>query len=140
RGDDPVHLRSEMDFDDYGNEVESLDHGVLATPGDELFTIREFELRPSLWLMGLEKRFTVTDGSGGIASDDFYAYDARGHLIRHEAWLDAEDRNVVVERRAYDEFGNVVEVTDANGHRRTMAYDPLIHAHPIRERVHLDGE
>jgi RHS repeat-associated protein len=136
RGDAPVHVRSELRFDDFGNEVESRDHGVLQVAGDEVFTTREFELRPDVWLMGLKVRETVTDKSGRIASDDFFQYDARGRLTRHEAWLDTENRNVVVARMSYDGFGNLVETIDADGRRRTIEYDPWIHAHPVAERVH----
>jgi RHS repeat-associated protein len=139
RGDAPVLLRSEMRIDDFGNEFENRNHGVLAVPGDEVFTFRTFELRPAVWLMGLKTRETVKDAAGNVASDAFFTYDARGHVTRHEAWLDTENRNVVVARNAYDAFGNLVEVIDANGHRRTREYDPLVRANAVAERVHLEG-
>ena len=138
-GDSPVRLRSEMAYDDFGNQIEERNHGVLATAGDEVFTARQFELRPAVWLMGLLTRETVRDGAGTIASDTFSQYDARGHLSRLEKWLDTENRNIVEARHSYDAFGNLVETLDANGHRRTIAYDPLIHVYATLERIHLDG-
>ncbi|MBI4600556.1 MAG: hypothetical protein HY721_01210, partial [Planctomycetes bacterium] len=140
RGDVPVHLRSEMRFDDLGNEVENRNHGVFEALGDEVFTARTFELRPAVWLMGLKTRETVADGAGRTVADAFYTYDARGHLTRHEAWLGTENRNVVVARNTYDAFGNLVEGLDANGHRRSMEYDTLVRAQRVAERIHLEDQ
>ncbi|MBI4600495.1 MAG: VCBS repeat-containing protein [Planctomycetes bacterium] len=130
--------RVERDFDDYGNPTVERNLGVAGAPGDEVTVISEYELRPDVWIMDRTSRKVTLDGAGNRVAEQRLAYDARGHLIRQEAWLDAEDRFVVTLRNRYDELGNLVEAMDANGHRRSLELDGLLHAYNTRETVHLE--
>jgi RHS repeat-associated protein len=132
-----VRLRKETDYDDYGNAVAERDHGVLSEAGDESFVERSFEPRLDVWLLNLTKTETRRDGAGRRLADQRFFYDASGRLERSESWLDTEDRWVAVLRQRFDAFGNVVETIDARGHRRSVAYDPLLYALPVRETLHL---
>jgi RHS repeat-associated protein len=132
-----VRLRTETDYDDYGNAVAERRRGVLETAGDEVFVERAFEPRTEAWQLDLLARETIRDGEGRMFAERRFSYDGRGNLEREEAWLDTEERFVLVLSQRFDAFGNVIERSDARGSRRSMAYDVLLHAWPVSESVHL---
>ena len=131
--------RLEKDFDPYGNPILERNLGVVEIPGDEVVQVSEYELHPESWIMDRLSRKVTQDGQGKRLAEQRYFYNTRGHLERQESWLDTEDRFVTVLRNTYDDFGNLIEVVDANGHRRSVAFDDLVHAHPVSETFHLDG-
>ncbi len=132
-----IPLRSETDYDDFGNAIAERQFGIFNQPGDEIFIERTYDLRPQTWLMNLVASETVKDGAGNRAADQRNFYDARGNLERAETWLDTEDRWIATLRQSFDEFGNAVEATDARGNRSAIGYDLLLHAFPVSETRHL---
>ena len=137
-GGDGVDVLTEYEYDDFGNITDERRFGVADVSGDEVFMTREFELRPEIWHMELVSRETQTDAAGTRFGEKRFFYDERGNLVRQEAWLDIEDRFLAERREDHDEFGNVIEVLDGEGRRRTMAYDRFVFAYPTEEMVHLE--
>jgi RHS repeat-associated protein len=136
---DGIRVRTETDYDDYGNAITERRLGVLDAPGDEVAVTRVFDLRLESWLLDLLARQTTSDGTGRTAADQRRFHDARGNLQRQEDWLDAGGRWVATLRQRFDASGNVVESIDARGSRRSTAYDGLVAAWAIEEVVHLEG-
>ena len=132
-----VPIRSEAEYDDFGNVTVERRLGRADSEGDELVTERAYDLRLDVWRLDLLSRETTRDGAGKRLAEKRSFYDARGNLERLELWLDTEDRFIVALRQKFDAFGNVIEKTDARGSRRSTAYDPLLNAWPVRETVHL---
>ena len=135
----PIRTRVETEWDDFGNNTRQAQLGRTDRSGDEIIVERQYELRESKWQMDLVAIEVTKNGGGETVKECRFDYDDSGNLLRKDAFLDTENRFVPVERHGYDEFGNPVESRDANGNRRTMQYDELIHAAVVRETVHLDG-
>jgi RHS repeat-associated protein len=132
-----VHIRSESDHDDFGNVVAERRLGIHERAGDEVLIEREYDIRLASWRLDLLRRETTRDGAGNRLAERRLFYDERGNLERQEAWLEEEERFIAELRQRFDAFGNVVEKIDARGSRRSIDYDPLIHAFAVRETVHL---
>ncbi len=132
-----IRIRSETDYDDYGNAIFERRLGVVDKSGDEIVTERTFELRLSDWRLDLLSREATRDGSGKLVAERRSFYDARGNLERLDLWLEGENRFIVGLGQRFDGFGNVIEKTDARGSRRSIAIDPILHAWPTAETVHL---
>ncbi len=132
-----VHIRSEMGYDDFGNQVLERRLGVLEKAGDEIVTERTFEVRLPDWRLDLLSKETIKDGAGKAMAERRSFFDVRGNLERLDLWLEGESRFISALRQRFDAFGNVIEKTDARGSRRSIAYDPTLHAWPTSETVHL---
>lgn len=135
----PVRLRTEYQYDDFGNLLQENKHGIADQEGDEVSTEKTYAYRPEIWLMDRVSRSSTRDGKGILAAEDLYSYDDRGNLLEHRRWLDLDDRYILAVRNEYDAFGNVIRITDANNHSRSVVYDGLLHAYPVSEIVHLES-
>lgn len=133
----PVHVRSETDHDGYGNTTAERRLGVVDRGGDEVFVERTHELRLGDWRLDLLARETTRDAAGNRLAEQRLSHDARGNLEQVEAWLDLEDRWIVVQRQRFDAHGNVIEAIDARGNRRTTTFDSLLHLAPVAETIDL---
>lgn len=158
RGDeaDAVRMRTETDYDEWGNVLESREYGVVElesgddVPGDERVTQSTYA-DPSAPL-GPRDRLAesrVLDEVGNPVSAVRTYYDGepeqglalgnvgdRGLPTREETWL-AADRWVVSARRAYDVYGNVIRVVDAEGGMMESRYDD-VGLFAIEESISLD--
>lgn len=136
--DTPIHIRSEYQYDDFGNMLREDNFGVVGQTADEILVEKQFLYVPAIWLMDRAIRSTTRDGLGARVEEELSSYDSRGNLLEQRRWLNTEDRYIVAVRNDYDTFGNVIRTTDANDHSRSIAYDPLLNRHPISETVHLE--
>ncbi len=135
----PVHIRTEFQYDDFGNLLQENKHGIVGQNGDEVLVEKAFAYDPDIWLMDRVTRSTTRDGSGTKLAEDLFTYDDRGNLTQQRRWLDVGDRYILTVRNEYDAFGNITRITDANNHSRSFTYDPLLHAYPVSETVHLQA-
>ncbi len=135
----PIQLRAEYQFDDFGNVVQENKLGIAGELGDEQFVERAFAYDFANWRLDLQSRSTVRDGNGAKVAEDLFAYDGRGNLLDHHRWLNTEDRHVLAVHNDYDAFGNVIQMTDANGHSRSVIYDAAMNAFPVSEIIHLQS-
>jgi len=133
----PVHIRGEFQFDDFGNMVRENMLGVADADGDEQLVERAFAYDPTNWRMDRMARSTIRDRNGERVAEDLFTYDLRGNLLEHHRWLNIGDRFVLAIRNEYDAFGNVVRMTDANGHSRSVVFDDVLNTFPVSEIIHL---
>lgn len=150
----PVSARWDYEYDDYGNVTRVHEHGRL-DPGweDERVTETTYTSSHSSgldsWILDRVVRRETLDPAGDrIAAQRTY-YDgiaepgvvSAGNPTRVEGWVDGS-RWLDLERKDYDEFGNVVAIYDgeyrarSGGHFREVAYDPEFKTYPVREIVH----
>ena len=135
----PAHLRTEYQYDDFGNVLQENMHGIVDQDADEVFVEKAYQYDPAIWLMDRVTRTTTRDGQGTLAAEDLYSYDQRGNMLEMRRWLDTGNRYLLSVRNEYDAFGNVTRITDANDHSRSVTYDPLLQTYPISEIVHLEA-
>ncbi|WP_295393396.1 toxin TcdB middle/N-terminal domain-containing protein [uncultured Thiodictyon sp.] len=135
----PVTLRHAWDQDGYGNTTADLDYGIVAgtDPGagaDELLNYTDYRIDTANWVIDRPSRVRKTDLAGGLVSLQRLTYDARGNLTLDERSPDGQTF-IPVAAKTYDGFGNVLRLTDANGHWRGLDYDATFHAFPVRETI-----
>ncbi|MEM7133202.1 MAG: RHS repeat-associated core domain-containing protein [Chloroflexota bacterium] len=177
--DAPIQLRQTVTQDQYGNPIEEFNYGQvcidesdnedLSCGDDERLRYTDYAINEEQWLLRFPSRIWQTDENGAFVSERINFYDGedyvglaqgqitKGHLKRQSDNLGPLDDNRFVDslRQAFDEYGNVIGMMDANarpdasggtvevhgnqGHLTTISYDSLIHTFPVAEYIHLDG-
>ncbi|MCP4541745.1 MAG: hypothetical protein GY832_31825 [Chloroflexi bacterium] len=155
----PVQLRKTFDQDDYGNVTREFNYGQVCngdvTCGDdEILKYVQYAQNLDAWILSKPSLEWQTDAGGNFVSEARFYYDGpdyiglslgyvlRGDLSRKEESLGAlgDNRFIPTQRQAFDAYGNVVGIMDANGNLTTVEYDPLVHTFPVVERLHLGGD
>lgn len=163
---EPVHLRQTFTQDDFGNVTETFDYGQVCGEdvgcgADERLKVTQYALNVERWIVNLPAVVRQTDVDGGFVSEERHYYDGepyvglplgqvvRGDLSRQESdtgptpenappgQRPAARRFIATKRQAFDAYGNVVGIRDANGNLTTISYDALSHTFPVAEYVHL---
>jgi RHS repeat-associated protein len=163
----PRMTETEMDFDNFGNEIARREWGVVE-PGnksafnDERFTLAEYAFNEAAWIVNAVARERITDEHGVVHAKEETYYDdptfagsnfgavTRGEPTLVRRWHTPADANgyVRAERTVYDAFGNAVTKLDplsadtpnpAAGHHREVAYDAAFRTHPVQETIHVGG-
>lgn len=163
----PRETLVEYEYDRYGNVTREANYGIvegddLAAFADERITVKAYAVNTDAWIVHAPMREEVRDLAGNVFSRLETYYDdpaftgdnlgsvTRGNKTLVKAWLDPSDADSVIllNRFAYDEYGNVVlnldplasapgGAPDADvGHYREIAYDPVFHAFAVRETAH----
>ena len=148
--DRPAYLLSEFEYDKYGHITTELNYGVVGDPADpntyalpvsdEIRTYRTFEPDTSRWILDLKTREDINDVNDVRWATRTFEYDPNGNLVSERAWLDSKSKYIPVVRNRYDGYGNILRVTDANDHVRTIVYDEQMHIYPVSERIHLEED
>ncbi len=140
-GETPKRLRTTRQVDNYGNTLRESVYGLidgenLGFGNDELITTTAYEYRVSdgQWRLDLESRVTRTDLSEKVLADTRNTYNAAGDLTQQEKWESGTTWIPVLEN-AYDAWGNIIRITDANDHSRTLVYDPVFQTFPLSETI-----
>ena len=150
---DPVQLKWEYEYDNYGNVTRQIDHGRLDGDWDderitETAYTAGYPSGLSNWILDKPVEASTKDEHGVKAAHKKNYYDgslnlgdvAKGNLTRVEDWA-AENDYVVSVRNAYDSYGNIVAIYDPlypsePGHYRELAYDPVYHTFPVEEKIY----
>ncbi|PZN86541.1 MAG: hypothetical protein DM484_00805, partial [Candidatus Methylumidiphilus alinenensis] len=153
---DPVQLRWEFEYDDYGNttvvrELGRLDSGW----DDERTTVTCYSAGyPSglaAWILDQPIEHSITDENGKLAARQRHYYDgntslgviSKGNETKTEDWV--HDTTYITSKRSdYDAYGNVIALYDplydaaakAGGHYREIDYDQDFHTFPTQERIY----
>ena len=155
----PVQLRQTYEQDSYGNLTKEFNYGQvcgedLSCGDDELLKYTDYAYNLEAWLLNRPQRVYQTDETGAFVSHQRFYYDGaayvglplggitRGQLTLQESGLGpaGENRYIVTKSHAYDQYGNVIGIIDANGNRTTVEYDAQLHTFPVLEQLHLsDG-
>ena len=101
--DTPETIRTEFNYDDFGNVIEQRNYGALSIVGDEAFAYTEYINDTNLWIIGLPERQHITDGveqNETMVSETLSYYDGddyvglaagaveKGNLTRQEGWVE----------------------------------------------------
>ncbi|GAB4172324.1 MAG: hypothetical protein Fur0032_11700 [Terrimicrobiaceae bacterium] len=155
----PVTLFKEYEYDDYGNETRLEDHGRQGGDwDDERVTIRSFTASHSdglaRWILSLPVTEVISDEVGKPVAHTRHYYDSssvlgsvtKGNPTAIHRSIDADGTKFIVEKKAYDTYGNPTSLIDPLGsgpgspHSRTIGYDTVIHTHPTSETIHVGGD
>lgn len=136
----------------------------LACGHDEILKYTQYARNLDAWILNKPALERQTDAEGNLVSEARFYYDGpayiglssglvlRGDLTRkEEMWtlcnlppetcnMEPATRFIPTERKAYDAYGNVVGIMDANGSLTTVDYDALVHTFPVVERLRLDEQ
>ena len=153
---DPVQLRWEFEYDDYGNttvvrELGRLDSGW----DDERTTVTSYSAGYptglAAWILDQPIEHSITDENGKLAARQRHYYDgntslgviSKGNETKTEDWV--HDTTTIASKRSdYDAFGNAIALYDplydaaakAGGHYREIDYDQVFHTFPVQERIY----
>jgi RHS repeat-associated protein len=138
-GTQPVTLMREWQQDQYGNTIADYDYGIVLgdnqTAGnDELLTDTEYWLDETNWILDRPTKVHKRGLNGEFVSLQRLSYDAKGNLKKDERSSDGVQFIPII-RNDYDSYGNIIKITDANDHWRTIDYDTEFHTFPIRETI-----
>ena len=139
------HL-SESEYDIYGNEVRTTDHGDLDVPGDETTTVTELSPNTSEYIVRKVARRASYAGVGTGGSklrESTFLYDGAGSyatpplhglLTNRTAWRNTDDRHIPLCHQtsclSYDACGNLTQAIDLKGGVSTSTYDGTSHTFP----------
>ena len=94
-------------------------------------------------IVGLPDEISIQDNNGTYYKDTRYFYDGlglgqvlQGSLTQQASWLNDAPSNslsqgsYILTKNSYDQYGNIVSQTDANGNTTTISYDNTTHTYP----------
>ena len=136
-------VRTDMEYDVYGNVTMNAALGVVGVMGDELYTLTEYVTPTTRWLIGLPSRQRVMDA---LSNDDYAEtltyYDGanfqplalgqatEGYVSRVSHKVAASGQPIIARRARRTPQGRDAEVFDPNGstdnpnvHHTTYGYD-----------------
>ena len=134
-GDDTSkQIKTQFEYDEYGNLSKSIEHGDIGVTGDERTTVNEFAYNLDRYILNALSKTTLYDAENTKCSEKLYYYDGaassetpptRGNLTKEEEWLNTGPNPST--QMTYDDFGNILSITDANGNVTKNTYDQTFH-------------
>ena len=124
-------VRSRFQYDSYGNVSRTDADGEVGVSGDERATVTQFTYNTTDWILNKPKLVQALDVAQAVVAQRRFYYDGAasidtapplGRLTKEEEWLNPGDRWLAT-TLAYDAYGNVTSVTDAESHVATNTYD-----------------
>jgi len=118
----------EYSYDNYGNKLSINYLGDNSTKSDERYENFEYVYNTSAWILNKQKHYLLYDYDNSTKiKEEFYRYDnlsygttpINGSLTWKEQWLDTGNPITLYK---YDNFGNLIEEIDANGHKTKYIY------------------
>lgn len=142
----PRQLRQQFEYDLWGNVSREFNYGQVQGNNvgygdDELLTYYTYAINESRWIIDRPASIVQRDLDGNFVSEKRLYYDGPPHvglplgfvmtgkLMRQSDSLGLLDGGRFVDtlRNCYDEYGNIVEIQDANDNLRTIGYDEILH-------------
>ena len=151
-------VRTEREYDGFGNITQVNEMGVKDQTGDEriykatYITPDDAKSSKAKWLLRfLQTRGYCSSKSGPCSEVQFY-YDGgefkglsagqieKGNITRIRTRVrSGEDKWIESQRQKFDSFGNVIATKTATGLLRTITWDDNYQRFPTTETVHMDG-
>lgn len=123
-------------YDQYGNVTQIQHLGDMALTGDERTEVTDYAPKDdpvaNVYIVSLPAHKALLGSSGIPATETWFYYDdatshatppTQGRLTQRCDWLDTAPGNPPCSQMGYDNYGNVVSVTDARGNTTTTTYD-----------------
>lgn len=132
------------EYDSYGNPAKVISYGDVNLAADDKTQITEYVYNASNWIISLPKHTYLQDAQGKKVSEKWFYYDKHsstddspeaGLLTKEESWLYNPinlTEGKIARQYSYDQYGNIISVTDALGRTVTATYDTACYAYPIR--------
>ena len=155
----PKHTRQDFDYDDYGNQILSFNHGIVGEDyDDERRVVTSYAHGGNAltrWIIDKPDTVLTTDEGGAFVNKTVHHYDGmpfvglngaiddRALLHRVEKFVD-ETESTDDQRSAFDRYGNPIELRDPNygtefglggGHYRKFEYDATLRTYPVAEII-----
>lgn len=148
----PKVTRSETDYDEWGNVVETREFGLVegdnvAVGNDERVTRTTYAINEREWLLRYLATEELRSIDGGrlamrrryLDGEPFVGLPVgqitRGNLTREEVWVGPGDRWIESGSFRRDTHGNSVEEKDGDGRRRLIEWDSVTSAWPVSEAI-----
>ncbi|WP_406656961.1 DUF2341 domain-containing protein [Methanolobus sp. ZRKC2] len=117
------------EYDDYGNPLSVTDHGDTDIIGDEKYLNYEYANKEDSWIIGKKTHEWLEDSNHVNISEAWYYYDGssdysninKGQLTKIVSWNNMGNNPTIL--YDYDNYGNIVQVTDAKGSSENIVYD-----------------
>lgn len=126
----PLTTKDGFHYDIVGNIDETLSLGDIATEGDEKRS-RIFYNEPYEAGFNRPKETLLKDIDGNILTRKLFTeYDARGNLKEEKVWLYnplTQSEELIPTTYDYDDFGNAISITNAEGNSVTTKYEDTFH-------------
>ncbi|MCP4540837.1 MAG: hypothetical protein GY832_27175 [Chloroflexi bacterium] len=134
----PVHSQTAYQYDDYGNPTRIDYLGAPDDPTDDTYTLIDYSYNPAVHILNTPSHTAQYDASDNKLKEGWLFYDGNashtdppthGSVTKTKDWLDGDPNPTATVD--YDEYGNVVQTTNARGYTSTVQYDPLYQMYPI---------
>lgn len=150
---DPVQLKWEYEYDDYGNMTRKAEYGRMDEGwNDERVTettyTANYESGVSGWILDNVVETTTKDENDTIIARMQNYYDGsknlgevtKGNLTMVKDWVSGS-KYVTSVRNDYDDYGNITAIYDPfydqePGHYRKITYDDAYHTFPVEENIY----
>ena len=124
------------EYDNYGNPLSVTEHGDVDVTGDERYLNYEYVNDEDDWIIGKTAHEWIEDDNHVNCSESWCYYDDtgdnsdldRGLLTKVVSWNNNGDNPSV--QYDYDNYGNIIEITDVKGNSQTISYDEN-HVYPV---------
>ncbi|TNE47746.1 MAG: hypothetical protein EP343_18360 [Deltaproteobacteria bacterium] len=149
-------IRTEYDYDGYGNKTLMKNLGIKDKEGDELVLKSSYitpsnpKAEASIWNLRSLKKLERCIKEAGPCAEINYFYDGeafqglpageltKGNLSRITIKASLTDNTYVeLKRRKYDDYGNVIEEKGPTTQRRTYEWDSTYFRFPVKETIYI---
>lgn len=141
--EEPKTIRTNTEYDEYGNNTRVEQLGDVDTLGDEIVMETTYARNLDVWILGLPAGERILDGEGSLVTETRNYYDDlatlgevdHGVLTLEQRWDGAAF--VDIRTKTYDAYGNLISVMDGEGGARSVAYQEGLFA--VLERFTIVG-
>jgi len=145
--ENPEVTSTQYDYDDYGNIIKISQSGDTDAANDERYIYNEYTYNTSSWILDRVNHTYLHDSDDSTKlSEAWYYYDnnanlddppTKGDLTKEILWLNTGNNPETT--YTYDNYGNVLSVTDAEGQTTQYTYDTEVHTFP-EEMTNAKGQ
>jgi YD repeat-containing protein len=124
--------RTRFAYDSYGNLTSSYMEGDVDVVGDERQTLTTFNANETAWILSTPSRVQTLDADSNLVAQVRFRYDGavddatpptHGNLTQEAEWLNLPTVRWLPAEMTYDDCGNMLTASNAEGHSISNTYD-----------------